>query len=232
MPTLTHATYVGHATVFLHSEDLLVAIDPWLEGNPACPAHLKSPEKIDLIVVTHGHGDHASEAAKLAAKHGCPVVATFELANLLVEDGLPKEQAVTLNKGGGVDIKGLRVSLTQAFHSSSYNGKYAGEPCGCIVRDDEKAIYHTGDTCLFADITLIKESHHPKVGFFCAGDHFTMGPEEAARAAHMAGVSTAIPIHHGTFPPIAIDHNRFIEACQRHGINASAPKPGDKFPIG
>ncbi|MFX4658482.1 MBL fold metallo-hydrolase, partial [Acinetobacter baumannii] len=87
---------------FLHGEDLLVAIDPWLEGNPACPDHLKNPEKIDLIVVTHGHGDHASEAAKLAAKHGCPVVATFELANLLVEDGLPKEQAVTLNKGGGV----------------------------------------------------------------------------------------------------------------------------------
>ncbi|MFX8964955.1 hypothetical protein ABTN15_19065, partial [Acinetobacter baumannii] len=86
------------------------------------------------------------------------------------------------------------------------------------MRDDEKAIYHTGDTCLFADIALIHEVHQPKVGFFCAGDHFPLGPDDAARAAQLAGVTCAFPIHHGTFPPIAIDPERFVTACQAAGI--------------
>ena len=231
MPIFTEAVFIGHASVILRSPDFVLAIDPWLGGNPACPENWKAPKQIDLIVITHGHGDHAADAVQLGNKHNCPVIATNELAMALVDDGLNKDLVVGMNKGGTTTQKGIRISLTHALHSSSYQGKqgrvYAGEACGAVIRDDHQAFYHTGDTCLFSDISLIKDRHHPTYAFLCAGDHFTMGPEEAAQAAHLAGVAHAIPIHHGTFPAVTIDPAIFEAKCREYGITPHVMKPGE-----
>ncbi|MCB0337745.1 MAG: metal-dependent hydrolase, partial [Bdellovibrionales bacterium] len=175
--------FAGHSACFIHTKELVIAIDPWLQANPSCPDDLKSPDKIDLIVLTHGHFDHASEAAGLAKSLGSKVIATFELAQLLGNEGVPESQLCPMNKGGTLEIEGLNVSLTHAMHSSSYETasgpQYAGEACGVVLGDGIRNLYHAGDTALFSDMSLIKDQYQPEIALLPIGDRFTMGPVEA-----------------------------------------------------
>ena len=111
--TFSEIRYLGHAAVFLEGATYTVAIDPWLVHNPSCPDQWKNPKKIDLIILTHGHSDHASEAIDLAKAHNAPVVATYELGALLMEDGLPQELTIQMNKGG--TIKGGYIRLVGGY---------------------------------------------------------------------------------------------------------------------
>jgi L-ascorbate metabolism protein UlaG (beta-lactamase superfamily) len=117
-------------------------------------------------------------------------------------NGLPQEQAVAFNKGGTVDVDGVRFTMTNAFHSSSNDaagGGYGGEPTGVVIRFDEKSIYFAGDTCVFGDMQLIARLYAPQVAVLPIGDHYTMGPEEAALAAELLGAGRVVPSHYGTF---------------------------------
>ena len=229
-------TYAGHSAVMIEIGGKIVAIDPWLEGNPLCPERLKSPAKIDLIVLTHGHSDHASEAAALARKLGCKLAATYELAIIMNQEGVASEKIVFMNKGGTAQIDGLSVTLTHAFHSSSYDSKdgtvYAGEPCGVVLRDRTHSIYHAGDTALFSDMALIGERYQPEVALLPIGDLFTMGPEEAAHAAKLLRCKTAIPIHHSTFPGLTGTPSEFSAACKKLNIpNVAVLAPGESYQL-
>ena len=188
---IAKAIYAGHSAVFLHFPEVVVAIDPWLKGNPRCPPSLLQPKKLDLIVLTHGHADHASDAPRLAKETGATITATWELAQILIAEGVPAAQVIPMNKGGTVFAKGVQISLTHALHSSSYDTArgpvYAGEACGAIVQQGAHSVYHSGDTALFSDMKLIQEQYKPTLGFLCIGDHFTMGPSEAAKAARLLG---------------------------------------------
>ena len=204
-------TYAGHSAVLVHTEEGVIGIDPWLEGNPRCPESLKNPERLDLIVLTHGHADHASDTLRLAKHYGSRVAATYELAMILIGEGVPAEHVLPMNKGGAITWEGIRVTLTNAYHSSSYDtaegAVYAGEACGVVLDDGANPIYHAGDTCLFSDMSLIREVHQPKIALLPIGDRFTMGPLEAAKAAELIGAEVAIPIHYKTFdllPPFPV----------------------------
>lgn len=216
--TIKKVTFAGHSAVFLHADNFVIAIDPWLEGNPLCPPDLANPPAIDLIILTHGHSDHASDAARLAKRYGCKLAATFELAVIMTKEGVPAENVVFMNKGGTKKIGNFSVTLTHAFHSSSYDMKdqtvYAGEPCGVVINDGTKSIYHAGDTALFGDMALIAETYKPEIAFLPIGDTFTMGPREAAQAARILGAKKVFPIHHSTFDMLTGTPEEFIKHCK------------------
>lgn len=232
---ITKLTYAGHSAVFFESSTGVIAIDPWLSGNPSCPDHLKQPSQLDLIVLTHGHGDHASEAVHLAKSTGAHVAAVFELANLMLAEGVPESHVISLGKGGTAPWKDLTVTLTHAFHSSSYDTArgpvYAGEPCGVLLGDAQRYIYHAGDTALFSDMKLIGARYKPDLALLPIGDLYTMGPAEAAQAAEFLGVKRAIPIHYGTFPALTGNASEFEAECGTRDIQAITLEPGATFEL-
>lgn len=225
-----HITYAGHSAIFIESSNYTIGIDPWLGTNPSCPPELKTPKRLDLIILTHGHYDHTDGVVQLAQKYGSKVAAIYELASLLQEEGVDQGKIEFMNKGGTVTVDGLTVTLTNAFHSNSFAGKrgtvYAGEPCGVVVSDGKIPIYHAGDTCLFSDMKLIGEEYSPKVALFPIGDRFTMGPKEASKAAKLVGAAINIPIHWGTFPPLTGTPSQFEEACGALGVKTKVLQPG------
>jgi len=218
--------YAGHSAVFVHTEKGVIAIDPWISGNPICPENLKNPPSIDLIALTHGHSDHASDAARLAKQYGCTIAATYELAACMLAEGVPERHVAMMNKGGTIhfDSLDLSISLTHAMHSNSYekNGEnvYAGEACGVVLKTPSQTIYHAGDTALFSDMELIGTHYKPDICLLPIGDRFTMGPEEAAEAVVLLKPKVVIPIHHSTFPLLTGTPEQFKNALEKRGIDA------------
>lgn len=227
---IQNLTYAGHSAVFFQTENSVIAVDPWLAGNPRCPESLKEPHKLDLIVLTHGHADHASDAVRLAKSTGASIAATYELAMLMISEGVPEGHVIPMNKGGSAKWNGLSITLTHAFHSSSYDTAtgpvYAGEPCGVVLGDGQQHIYHAGDTALFSDMALIGQRYSPSLALLPIGDVYTMGPAEAAQAAELLGVKRAIPIHYATFPGLTGTADEFKAECGTRGIEAIVLEPG------
>lgn len=229
-------TYAGHSAVLLDTPEITVAIDPWLEGNPACPKELKKPARLDLILLTHGHSDHASDAVALARTYGASIAATWELASLLIAEGVPEQQVLPMNTGGTLVFRELNISLTPAFHSSSYDTSsgpvYAGQACGVVVNDGHSCIYHAGDTSLFSDIELLRRIHQPTIALLPIGDRFTMGPKEAAEAARLIGSATLIPIHYATFGMLTGTAEEFKHYCAAlPGQRVHDLQPGESLRI-
>jgi L-ascorbate metabolism protein UlaG (beta-lactamase superfamily) len=198
----TTLTWLGHASFRLDTASgKRIYIDPFLNGNPTCPENEKTPERVDLIALTHGHGDHVGDTVDLAKKHGATVVALVELAAWLGSQGVDDGQLRNPNKGGTDDVDGVKITLTHAFHSSSApDGSYAGEAAGLIVTtEDGKKIYFAGDTNAFTDMQLIGSLYKPDVAVLPIGDWFTMGPDEAALALELLGKPRCVPSHWGTF---------------------------------
>ena len=196
-------TWLGHASFRLDTDaGKRVYVDPWVSG-PTCPDAEKEPERADVIVVTHGHGDHSGDVIDLQRKLGCKVIGMVELMAWLSGKGLSEDDLVPFNKGGTVEIEGIRFTMTNAFHSSSAPDlTYTGEPAGFVVRVDGTSVYFAGDTCVFGDMQLIARLYQPQVAVLPIGDHFTMGPEEAALALELLGQPRCIPCHYGTFPAL------------------------------
>jgi L-ascorbate metabolism protein UlaG (beta-lactamase superfamily) len=193
-------TWLGHATFRIDTPGgKRVYVDPFLNGNPKCPEAELEPERVDGIFITHGHGDHVGDAVALAGKFGCTVVAPVELGGWLQAQGV--ESVSTPNKGGTVELDGVKVTLTHAQHSSSTSdGTYGGEPCGLVVAlEDGFRLYFAGDTNVFGDMALIARLYEPELAVLPIGDHFTMGPNEAAVALELLGVKRCVPCHWGTF---------------------------------
>jgi L-ascorbate metabolism protein UlaG (beta-lactamase superfamily) len=234
MTEINTITYAGHSAFFISGDDYTVGIDPWV-SNPLCPTELKKPERLDLIVLTHGHSDHAGDVVRLATEYKSRVVATFELAMLLIEEGVPESQVSGMNKGGSLSVDGVSVRLTHAFHSNSFESKsgpkYAGEACGVIIEGGDKVIYHAGDTALFGDMRTIGEMYTPTIAILPIGDCFTMGPREAAYAAELVNATVTIPCHFGTFPQLTGTPDLFQLECERRKKTCRVLKPGEALSL-
>lgn len=199
-------TWLGHASFRLDTPGgKRVYVDPWLTGNPSCPADELEPERVDLIALTHGHDDHVGDTVALAKRFGCPVIALVELRGWLSTKGLSEDMSEAVNKGGTVDRDGVKITLTDANHSSSAWGEsgpiYLGEPAGLVVElENGFTLYFAGDTNVFGDMQLISRIYRPDIAIIPIGDHYTMGPREAAVALELLDVKRCVPCHWGTFP--------------------------------
>ena len=213
-------TWLGHSAFRIDTPGgKRIYVDPFLNGNPKCPQSELEPERVDVIAVTHGHGDHVGDTVDLAKKHSCPVVALVELAGWIS------------NQGGTVEVEGVRFTLTNAFHSSSTNdGTYAGEPCGIVVvLEDGTSVYFAGDTCVFGDMQLIARLYSPTVAVLPIGGHYTMDPKEAALALELLGVKRCVPCHWGTFPVLAGTPQELAQLAP--GVDVAVIDPGESVEL-
>jgi L-ascorbate metabolism protein UlaG (beta-lactamase superfamily) len=226
-------TWLGHASFRVDTPGgKRVYVDPWLTGNPKCPEDEKSPERCDLIAITHGHGDHVGDTVELAKRFECPVVALIELRGWLSGQGLSDDMSEAPNKGGTVEKAGIRITLTDANHSSSSeDGAYLGEPAGLVLElEDGFKIYFAGDTNVFGDMALIRRLYEPDVAVLPIGDHFTMGPKEAAVALELLGVERCVPCHYGTFPLLHGTPAQLRELAPA-SVEILEPQPGETITL-
>lgn len=228
-------TYLGHATVRV---DLptgeVVLIDPWVDHNPKTPEADKHFDRIDAMLITHGHSDHMGDAVALAKKHHPKVVVgTYEVCNYLASKGV--ENCSGMNIGGSQEVLGLKVTQVQALHTSSIDDDgemiYGGNATGFIVKHPPSAFtfYHAGDTALFLDMQLFADFYRPQLAFLPVGDHFTMDPAQAARACKFLEVPRVVPIHWGTFPALSGTPEGLKRELDALGVNCEvvALQPGE-----
>lgn len=203
--------WLGHSGFRIEIAGAVLLVDPWLTGNPMFPAERRAAAIAGAthVLLTHGHGDHSSDALAIGKELGVPLVGIYDL----VTWWQAKEGAtvVSFNKGGTVDLAGARVTMVNATHSSSVAGPdgmpvYAGHEAGYMIAGEGHVIYLSGDTDVMADMGVFEALHHPDIGILCAGGHFTMDMARAAYAAKTYfNFKTVIPCHYRTFPLLAQD---------------------------
>ncbi|HEV3408220.1 MAG TPA: metal-dependent hydrolase [Gaiellaceae bacterium] len=228
-------TWLGHAAFRIDSPGgKRIYLDPWL-SNPNAPENVRRPERVDIMAITHGHGDHLGEAVELGRQFSPRVVAIFELANWLEAQGVAGASELGMNKGGTVDVDGIKFTMTHALHSGGFiqdggSITYLGDPAGYVIElENGFKVYAAGDTAAFTDMQLIGRYLEPDVAILPIGDHFTMGPRQAAVALELLGVRRCVPGHYGTFPLLAGTPDELRE--QAPGVEILAPQPGETITL-
>ena len=222
-------TWLGHGTFqFVLPTGEHILMDPWTEGNPKYPNGY-TIQKIDLMLITHGHFDHIHDAVPLARKHTPQVGAIYETCHWLEGQGV--ENLHPMNQGGTQTICDVRITMTHAVHSCGIldDGKiiYGGEAAGYVLRfKDGRTLYFAGDTNVFADMQLIEQLYKPEIVFLPIGDLYTMSPVEAAAAVRLLKPRKVIPMHFGTFPPLIGHPDQLRELTKDTGAEILSFEPG------
>lgn len=223
-------TWLGHGTFQFRLETGEVFVmDPWIEGNPAYPKNHKF-DRVDAVLISHGHYDHIHDAIPLAKRFTPQVVGIFETCEWLASKGVSKTSA--MNKGGSQQVGPVHVTMTHAVHSCGIKEDdgsivYGGEAAGYVLTfPDARALYFAGDTNVFSDMQLIAELYQPELAFLPIGDLFTMGPREAALACRLLEPKKVVPMHFGTFPPLTGRPAGLAELIQDQETAVWALEPG------
>lgn len=231
LPEGTKLTWLGHATFLLEtSGGKRILIDPWVMGNPACPDEHKDPGPLDAMLITHAHFDHIGDAVELARQKNPDIVCIAETANWLASKGI--EGAIGMNKGGTVEVAGIKAHMTHAVHSCGISDGdqtiYGGEAAGYVIELEESfKLYHAGDTAVFSDMALIAKLLQPDWALLPIGDFYTMGPRSAAEAIRLLRVKTVVPMHFGTFPAlVGTPDDLRKEAADVDGLEVVDLQPG------
>ena len=217
-------TFLGHACFQIDTGKEKILIDPFLTGN-ALAAVSADEVEADLILVTHGHGDHVGDAEAIARRTGAKIICTVDLAEgAFAGKGL---NVIAGNLGGKILMPFGSVKFVQAIHGSGVAGTLSN---GFLITAGDKKIYHAGDTALTMDMQLLK-ADNVDLALLPIGDFFTMGPEDALRAAEMIQAKTVVPMHYDTFPPIRQDPEEFVKSVKKAGLRAEVLKPGESIEV-
>ena len=216
--------WLGHAAFEIGMANKILLIDPWLEGNPKASKKVEDLKKVDIVCVTHDHGDHLGDAIKICKQTEATFVAIYELGVYAKEQGV--KDVVGINIGGTVEVKGVNIVMVQAFHSA-----LRGAPAGFVINADGKTIYHAGDTSLFGDMKLIGEIYNPNVALIPIGGYYTMGSSEAVKAVELIKPDVVIPMHYLTFPVLVSSAEEFKRAVKEGvpAVKVVVLKPGESY---
>jgi len=225
-------TWLGHAAFrVVTPKGTTILIDPWIMQNPMTPASEKDVKKCDIMLCTHGHGDHIGDAVAIAKKHNPKIVGIFELCLWLQKKGA--QQISPMNKGGTQQVGDIKVTMVHAVHSCGIQDDdgsiiYGGEACGYVIHfDNGLKLYHAGDTAVFSDMAIIRDLYAPDIACLPIGDHFTMSPKEASYACNLLRPKAVIPMHFGTFPLLTGKPSQLKELVADSGIEVLDLKPGE-----
>jgi L-ascorbate metabolism protein UlaG (beta-lactamase superfamily) len=209
--------WLGHSAFHLSGAGADVLIDPFLTGNPKAAA-TADELPADVILLTHGHGDHLGDTVDIAKRTGATVLAIVELAAELEGDGL--EHVVNPNLGGTVQFDWGWVKMTPAWHTAVSPSGTAHTPAGLLISYGGHVIYHLGDTALFSDLQLVaRRGNRVELALVPIGGHFTMDRYDAVTAVEFVNPFQTIPIHYGTFPPVETDAQAFKSDVEHAGFS-------------
>ncbi len=209
--------WLGHASFRLETGDLTILIDPWLTGNPMLQEdqHDAAVQGATHILLTHAHFDHVIDVLSLARKLDVPVIGQFDVMNLWSET--ENIETIGFNKGGTIDVDGVKISMVNAEHSSTFQTddglRPGGSEVGYMIAAEGHVIYHSGDTDIMADMEWFADYYKPDIGILCAGGHFTMDMKKVAYVAkRWFDFKTIIPSHYRSFPILAQSAEELVEA--------------------
>lgn len=213
LPASATITWFGHACFEVRSPGgRTILLDPWF-GNPKSPRAAADVSACDVLLVTHGHGDHLGDSLEIARRTSPTWPAIHEIDLWTSHGGLAgaDTQVIGMNIGGTVKVGEIGVTMVPAVHSAGgwadppvNSVLYLGQAAGFVVElEDGYRLYHAGDTTAFGDMRLIGELYRPDIALLPIGGHYTMGPREAALAVELLGVKDVVPMHYGTFPILA-----------------------------
>jgi len=220
--------WLGHSCFIIEGNDRII-VDPYISGNPSCPEKVKNIA-VDIVAVTHAHGDHLGDAIEIA-KRGAKLVAIYEIVEYASQYGVEGE---AINIGGGINIGNSQIIMVPAFHSSGFtsaNFKFGGAVASGLIIKSGKTVYHAGDTGIFSDMKLIGELYKPDVALLPIGGRFTMDIEQAIIAAKWINAGITIPMHYNTWDVIKQDANLFKKMASEKDIKVVILNPGEEIEI-
>jgi len=225
--------WLGHAAFVITSpEGKTVFIDPWITDNPSCPIKVEDIEAADIVLVSHDHFDHTGSAGEIIRKTGALLVAAPETAaRFQCDTGIASENVAFggfgMNIGGSIEVKGITITMTEAFHSSQ-----TACPVGYVIRlENGVTLYHAGDTGIFESMRLLGQLYPLDVALLPIGGAFTMDAYQASKALTLLKPKRAIPMHYGTFPVLEQDAHRFVELARQEApeVQVIVLKPGQEY---
>jgi L-ascorbate metabolism protein UlaG (beta-lactamase superfamily) len=223
-------TYYGHACFSVEAAGKALLFDPFITPNPLAKEIDINKLRADFILLSHGHGDHVADVVAIAERTGATVIAPYEVGSWFEQKGLNNVQA--MNHGGAAKTDFGRVKLTAAIHSSSMpDGSYGGNPCGFVIESEDGNFYYSGDTALTLDMKLIGEQTELRFAVLPIGDFFTMGIDDALRAAEFVGAVKIVGVHYDTFPPIKLDRDAAQRAATAAGKSLLLPAIGETIDL-
>jgi L-ascorbate metabolism protein UlaG (beta-lactamase superfamily) len=218
-------TCYGHSCFSTQIGSRTLLFDPFITGNELARNIDINKLPADYVLISHGHSDHMGDAAAIARRTGATIISNFEIVVWFGKQGLQKSHS--LNHGGSSRLDFGRVKFVQAIHSSSLpDGTYGGNPGGFVIESNEGNFYYSGDTALTLDMRLIGEATKLNFAALCIGDNFTMGVDDAIKAADFVGCRQILGLHYNTFPPIQVDTKAAVEKFKAAGKQLHLLQPG------
>lgn len=221
-------TYYGQSCVGIETVGKHLLFDPAISVNPLAQGKVDiGTIPADLVLLTHGHGDHVADAEAILKRTGARLLSNFEIVEWYATKGITN--GIHMNLGGSTSLGDLRIKYVNAIHSSQLpDGSYGGSAGAFVVQGPEGNFHHAGDTALTLDMQLLQR-YQLKFACLPIGDTFTMGVDDAVEAARLMGVSTVVGIHYDSFPPIRIDHEKARATFGKAGITLHLPAIGESL---